>query len=49
MEAVLSLPTLADEMTKLYRSKVDNSLKTCDRVYLGSLVGAANPVLSALD
>jgi len=44
MEAVALLLTLVDEATKLYRSKVDNSLKTCDRVYLGSLVGAANPV-----
>jgi len=46
MEAVLSLPTLADEATKLYRYKVDNWLKTCDRVYLGSLVGAVNPVMT---
>jgi hypothetical protein len=31
-------------VTKFYRCKVDNCLRTCDRVYLGSLVGAANPV-----
>jgi hypothetical protein len=46
MEAVLALRILADEATKLYRSKVDNWLKTCDRVYLGSLVGAVNPVMT---
>ncbi len=44
MEAVLSFPTLADEVIKLYRYKVDNWLKTCALVYLGSLVGAVNPV-----